>query len=242
MAVLLLAGCGRETSPAVTGGGQPGAGAGTTVDCGGSVYDVEDLADAPAASSLPEGPAGAVNDLGEPAFDPALSWSVVRQGDDRADLVRELDEPVDQGGGDIRTHESVTLERITGASNVADGTWLRMSAGSCAQRLLRDDGLVPANITLASDSVLAERTLELLVRERECASGQNAEGRIEAEVEETAEQVLLRVAVRPLPGGQSCPSSPATSFTVELTEPLGDREVVDASVVPARPVAVTASE
>lgn len=241
LAVVLLAGCGQGAT-ALSGGVEPGEGEGTTVDCGGSVYDAGALNDAAPASSLPDGPAGAVDDLGEPAFDPALDWSVVNQDDSRVDLVRELEDPVDNGGGDVRTHESISLERISGASNVADGTWLLTSAGPCAQRLPAGPGLEAADVTLATEPVPQARALELLVRERECASGQDADGRIEVDVEETAEEVLLRIGVRPPGGGQDCPTNPATPFTVELTEPLGEREVVDASVVPARPVAVAVSD
>jgi hypothetical protein len=51
--------------------------------------------------------------------------------------------------------------------------------------------------------------------------------------------VQLHVGVRP-PEADSvtCPSNPATPFSVELSQPLGDRAIVDASVVPPRPVTV----
>jgi len=241
LVVLLLAGCGQGTGSVLAGGGSA-QDDGTTVDCGGSVYEADSLDDAPPASSLPDGPAGAVNDLGEPAFDPELGWSVVHQDGDRVDLLRELDAPFDNGGGDIRTHESISLERITGSSNVPDGTWFLTSAGPCAQRVLGSSGLEAADVTLATEPVPAARTLELLVRERECASGQDAEGRIEVVLQETAEQVLLLVGVRPPGGGQTCQGNPATPFTVELAEPLGARELLDASVLPARPITVAASE
>jgi len=244
LGALLLTGCGQGASNfKPLGGGEPGGGDGSrTVECGGSVYDADELADAPPASSLTGGPAGAVDDLGDPAFDPTLDWSVVHQDDGRVDLVRELEEPFDNGGGDIRTHESSSLERITGSSNVPDGTWMLMSAGPCAPRLVDDTGLEVADVTLADTPAPEDSTLDLLIQERACASGQDADGRIEVDLAETATQVRLRVGVRPLPGGQNCPSNPGTPFTVELAEPLGDREVVDASVVPARPVTVAASD
>ena len=236
---LLLLGCGQGAGGSGAPGGSEGA---TMVDCGGSVYDADALADAPPASSLAEGPAGAVDDLGDPAFDPTLDWYVVHQDDDRADLVRELEEPVDNGGGDIRTHESRRLQRITGASNVPDGTWMLASAGPCAQRVVGGDGLGAADVTLARTPAPETSTLDLLVRERACASGKDADGRAVVDLEETAEQVRLRVGVRPLRGGQDCQGNPATPLTVELAEPLGDREVVDSSVVPARPVTVAAPD
>jgi hypothetical protein len=236
---LLVLGCGQGAGGS---GALDGGASSMTVDCGGSVYDADVLTDAPPASSLAEGPAGAVDDAGRPAFDSALEWYVVHQDDDRVDLVRPLEEPVDNGGGDIRTHESRRLERITGASNVPDGTWMLTSAGPCAQRVVGGDGLGAADVTLARTPAPETSTLDLLIRERACASGKDADGRAVVDLEETAEQVRLRVGVRPLRGGQDCQGNPATPLTVELAEPLGDREVVDSSVVPARPVTVAAPD
>lgn len=245
LVALLLTGCGQGGSTSTlgsAGNGRAQSESPETVECGGSVYDAAALSDAPPVSSLPEGPARAVDDAGAPAFDPQEDWNVVHQDASRVDLVRELAEPLDHGGGDVRTHESRTLERITGASNVPDGTWLLMSAGPCVQRLVGDDGLGPADVTLAGTPPQDETALDLLVRERDCASGRNAEGRVDVELEETAEQVLLRVRVERLAGDQSCPGNPATPVTVELADPLADREVVDASTVPARPVPVDRPE
>ncbi len=47
------------------------------------------------------------------------------------------------------------------------------------------------------------------------------------EVVVTGRQVLIAFAARPLPGDQSCPSNPEQSVTVELPQPLGDREIMD---------------
>ena len=228
-AAVLLTGCGSTSNE---------------VNCGRSVYDPVELADASPASSLPDGPAGAVDDAGAPAFDSSQDWKVVHQSDDRVDLVRELDEPFDNGGGDIRTHASRTLERVTGASNVPDGTWMLMSSGPCAQRLVTDEDLVDTDLTLADTPSPGDTSVDLLVTERACASGHSAEGRIElVELTETTEQVRLRIGVRPRDGdGQTCQGNPPTPFTIELDEPLGDREIVDASVVPPRPVTVDVNQ
>jgi hypothetical protein len=234
-ASLLLAGCGGGgdgQGPAADGAGTATA----TVACGGSTYDPAALDDVQPISSLPDGPAGAVDDAGAPAFDPAQDWRVVRQTEDRVDLVRELEEPLDHGDGDVRTHEARTLERITGTTNVPDGTWLLTSAGPCTQRVT-DDDLGAADLTLARTPSSEETTIALLVHERACASGQSAEGRVELlGLVETDEQVRLRVGVRPLDGAQDCQGNPPTPFTVELEEPLGERAVVDTAVVPPRPV------
>lgn len=214
-----------------------------TVNCGGSVYDPSALADAPPASSLPDGPAGAVDDVGAQAFDPSQDWKVVHHSDDRVDLVRELDEPFDTGEGDVRTHESRTLERITAGINVPDGTWLLTSAAPCTQRLTTDDDLGEADLTLADTPAPGDTSVDVLVHERACASGRSAEGRIQlVELNETAEQVQLRIGVRPPDGDHTCQGSPPTPFTVELNGPLGDREIIDASVVPPRPVTVNGDQ
>lgn len=238
---LLLSGCGGTPEVPEVAGVDNGTSArtdeGKMVNCGGSTYDPTVLADAPAASSLPAGPAGATDDAGSRAFDPSEDWRVVHQSEDRVDLVRKLDEPFDNGGGDIRSHESRTLERITGATNVPDGTWLLTSAGPCTQRLATTGNLGEADLTLPRPPEPDSSTLDLFVHERACASGQNAEGRIElVSIEETTDQVRLHIGVSPRGGGQDCQGNPPTPFTVELSEPLGDRQVVDASVVPARPV------
>lgn len=177
------------------------------MNCGGSVYEPNALADAPPASSLPQGPASAVDDAGAPAFDASQDWKVVHQSDDRVELLRELDEPVNKGGDDVRTHESRTLERITDTDNVADGTWLLTQAGRCTPRLATNDDLGDADLALADPPSPGDTSVDLLVREQACASGQRAEGRIElVEVTETADQVQLHIGVRAAEGDQTCQS------------------------------------
>ncbi len=240
---LVLASCGSGGRETVGTGGDPEDGSSAEValevECGSSVFDVNDFADAPPAVSLPDGPAGATDDAGAPAFDPSQAWKVVHQSGQRVDLLRELEEPLDTGGGDVRTHEARALEQITGANNVPDGTWLLTSAGACVPRLITDNDLGYADLTLAEKPSPDATAIELLVRERACASGAPATGRIEMmELRETPEQVSIRIGVRPRDGDQTCPSNPQTPFVVEFSEPLAERTVVDASVVPPRVVLV----
>lgn len=82
-----------------------------------------------------------------------------------------------------------------------------------------------------------DTTLRLQVQERGCASGEPATGRVRHTVEELAEQVVVRVDVTPRPGDSLCPANPVTPYTVPLTEPLGDRTVVNGNhggTTPAR--------
>lgn len=111
------------------------------------------------------------------------------------------------------------------------------------QRLATGDYLGEADLTLADTPSPDDASIDLLVTERACASGKGAEGRIElVELNETVEQIHLRIGVRRLRGGQECPGNPPTPFTVELSEPLGDREIVDASVIPPQSVTVNGGQ
>jgi hypothetical protein len=242
--VVALAACGDDGATEVATDRQPSdggtsvAGDAQQVECGGVSFDGTELSDAPSVSSLAQGPAGAVDDMGRPAFDPSQDWKVVSVSDRHVALVRALERPLDAGGGDLRTHEARGLSLITGASNVPDG-WMLTSAGECTPRLVTDGGLEAADLTLADPPMPADTSIDLLVQERDCASGEPADGRIEViELVETADQVRLRVGVRPRGGDQTCPSNPPTPFTVELIAPLGDRAIVDSSIVPPRPVPV----
>ena len=84
---------------------------------------------------------------------------------------------------------------------------------------------------LASEPRPEDTTLDLLVQERECASGQSAEGRIAPpDVEYQEEAVIVTVRVRPLSGGADCPDNPGTPYVLNLEEPLGERALLDGSL------------
>jgi hypothetical protein len=154
-------------------------------------------------------------------------------------VLRELAAPEDLGDGDVRTHEIRVVEPATGVPGFDDGAWMLMEAGPCVPRLVVAGDLGEADLTLATEPRPDATVLELLVLERACASGRTAEGRVElVELEETADEIRLRVGVRPQPGEQECPGHPPTPFTVELAEPLGDRRILDAAVVPPRELRV----
>jgi hypothetical protein len=59
--------------------------------------------------------------------------------------------------------------------------------------------------------------IDVLVNERACASGQDAEGRIASpQVEYGDDVVVVTIRVIPKPGPQTCPSNPDTPFTLTL--------------------------
>ena len=157
-----------------------------------------DLAAAPPVSSLPEGPTDAVDDLGEPVVPTDDAWRVVNRSDDRVAIIRERSDPIVHGAGDVRTHRSRVLERIAGATNIEDGTWMLTSSGTCTPHLEAGDGLGSADLGLAADRD------------------------------------------QPPDGDQPCESHPPVPVTIEPSGPVGDRQSVDAAIVPPRPLRVDA--
>ena len=91
-----------------------------------------------------------------------------------------------------------------------------------------DAAPVPAEWEVERDATLDRGTtrVPLRVRERSCASGRSADGRIEAEVRYGEDAVEVSIGVRPLGGDQDCQGNRVTPFDLELSEPLGDRELL----------------
>jgi hypothetical protein len=74
-----------------------------------------------------------------------------------------------------------------------------------------------------------------LIMEQRCASGRSPEGRIaEPEVFYAADAVLVSVWLRRQVGGQDCQGNPPFPIEINLSEPLGDRKLLDGSEVPPR--------
>ena len=88
----------------------------------------------------------------------------------------------------------------------------------------------PATWALPEGFTIGAETTEFLalVTEQACASGQSSEGRIvEQQIDYAADSVVVTFRVRPLPGDQECPGTPATMVEVQLDEPLGHRTLLD---------------
>lgn len=96
----------------------------------------------------------------------------------------------------------------------------------------------PARWFLPPDAQIGSETTAFaaLVVEVNCASGQSSQDRIVGpEIIYDADQVVVTFAVRPLPGDvQNCQGNPATVVEVALTQPLGDRRLVDGGADPPR--------
>jgi hypothetical protein len=106
-----------------------------------------------------------------------------------------------------------------------------------------NEGLSPATWILdpeASVPTADATTFTVLVTETACASGQPMGGRLLPPSITYGEDAVLVVFSALPPGGdlQTCPSNPSMRAVVTLREPLGDRRLLDAGLVPpAEPVA-----
>jgi hypothetical protein len=183
--------------------------------------------------------AEAVWDDGGPlGLPPEENWFVATVTDEQVSIMRDLVVvPDPASGGTAPDHAVLTVEWVDEATNLEPGWYVRQSSW-CALSVDLGDLTVP-DLEFRSSPSPESRELSLLVTESSCNSGHDAEGRIEVvSVEETADRVSLILGVRPPRGAQNCPSNPATPFTVTLTEPLGNREVVDGGLAEPRPLLV----
>lgn len=90
---------------------------------------------------------------------------------------------------------------------------------------------------------LAPETTEIkgFVMETACASGQSPGGRVsEPVIEYTPEAVTVTFTIAPPQGdAHNCPSNPEFPIEVTLTEPLGERTLLDGGSTPPRDATTT---
>lgn len=94
------------------------------------------------------------------------------------------------------------------------------------------DGLNTVSWHLDPDAPAIEpssTSLEVVLNERECVGGQEIGDRLLGpQIVMTESQVFIAFAAEPPPGDAfDCPGNPDMPFTVELPEPIGDRELVE---------------
>ncbi len=76
----------------------------------------------------------------------------------------------------------------------------------------------------------ADTEIHVLATERGCASGREMGDALRGpQVLETETEVIIVFAVEPVVGGANCQGNPSTPVTVELSQPIGDRQLVDAA-------------
>jgi hypothetical protein len=168
---------------------------------------------------------------------PAAGWYVVDETAKGITVLREVEASAEPYvGGDLTDHEVFGVALVD-APNAPLG-WYVSTHDFCALRLDLDPLTVPA-VALESEPDPASTELHLLVNERECNSGEDAEGRIEVvRLEESDDRVSIILGVRPRDVPANCPSNPSTPFTITLSAPLGSRELVDAGLADPRRITV----
>jgi len=166
---------------------------------------------------------------------PIADWTVADETEETVTLWRELGR--DESGGHLHyDHAFVTFERTWAAAG-----WSLAGGGSCS--LLLDVGeLHNAAVTLDPAHLPDPRdtSIHLLVTESGCASGRDAEGRIEIlEVNDFRTVVEFVIAVRPITDAVAfCPGHPATPVEVKLAYPLSNRILMDGARIPATEIAL----
>lgn len=133
-------------------------------------------------------------------------------------------------GGDRASHRrgpsdgSVTAVRTTVRSNL-------VGAGLATIAVLLvgcSAGGDPATWELRSDDLTVDsQVLEIAVSRVACSGGETGEV-LEPQVTYDEDRIIVQVDVAPLGAGDyTCPGNDAVPVSVQLAEPLGDRELVD---------------
>lgn len=170
-------------------------------------------------------------DSEEGLYWPQGNWQILHETDDTVLLVYQGGD-----GSDSSADESSlafqTVERVDGEWRWAGSS----SGGSCPLRTSLPEGLnaVEWRIDPAADPLTPDSTrVELLVTERECASGQAmGERLLGPEIVTTEKAVLIAFAAEPPPGDfQDCQGNPEQSVVVDMAGPLGNRVISDGLAV-----------
>jgi hypothetical protein len=101
-------------------------------------------------------------------------------------------------------------------------------AAAVATRLWRDAEPATWQVDPSFVPQADSTQIPILVFERACSSGTPTTGRMQVDIAYTPTAVTIGIDVTPLGGDQDCVLVP-TSYVVELDEPLGGRQLVDAN-------------
>ncbi len=252
LVVASLAGCaaagsspdGPGPSPSPSPASAPGGESDEILLCQGTPVSVQALQDARPATDLAPDVVAVLEGPLMPIEAPLSDWVIETEAAEYVVIMRRIEPPLDLGGGDVVDYDLVAIS--AGAEHAIPLTppWGLDRASSCALRIDLG-GLVEASVALDPDALpeAGDDRISLLVTESACNSGDPATGRVElVELVETETTVEIVIGVRPnvpddgSPSVHTCQGNPATPFTVELEEPLGDRMILDAAVVPPREI------
>jgi len=215
--------------------GQPSAtptvadAAATTWLCWDEPVDPDRTVEEYGIASLSDTRLEALDGIEVPSIDRDGGWVVQRDDDDLVVLSRPLEEPR-RWADEVRTHETLQVFR-TGA-----GDWHLGGLGDCALRAELPGGAVAASVFLDPERLPEpeDTTVHLLVMEHGCSGRDDATGRLSTlQLTETVERVEVVIAVTERPGIATCPTHPATPYSIDLENAIADRPIVDVAVRPA---------
>jgi hypothetical protein len=134
--------------------------------------------------------------------------------------------------------QQISLEPSAGTPP-ASPTWREDTIGRCQPQVVVPAGVSRAQLWLdpARSPSPGDRTVRLLIVEMACASGQSPAGRIvEPQLVYRPSGVFVSLTIQNRPGAQDCQGNPEYQYTLQLSEPLGSRQLFDANLVPPVPV------
>ena len=114
-----------------------------------------------------------------------------------------------------------------------------LSTTRCENRVVLPPGLahVAVHLNPAAMPAPADTSIWLLVTEAGCTSGRKMGDALRGpQVVETDDAVVVAFAVVPYVGMANCPDNPDAHVTVELSRPLGARDLLHGVLVPPEPI------
>ena len=190
------------------------------------------LADPPSINEFDHPAVGALREelrTPSPEALPSGDWSVLSVDDNRA-IFAIFDGNIVVGHATFRPAGDRWTLRGWGQGN-----------RTCEARVALPPGLGHVEIGLDTNSLPApaHTSIAVLVTEIDCSGGREmGDALVGPQVIETDDAVLVAFAVIPVSGGATCPGNPTTRITIQLSEPLGNRALLDGVQVPPPPITV----
>lgn len=134
--------------------------------------------------------------------------------------------------GRLTSMSTMTFER----KRRGEWEWVGSGGGECFPRRLVEPNLASTRWHLDPTRLPidpAATSIWVSMDELACNSGRNADGRASMPiVRYEPHQIVMLGKIKPNRGTHTCPSNPPTFVEVRLTEPIGDRALVDGGSVP----------
>jgi len=151
----------------------------------------------------------------------AVDWIGVVRKRSRVDFLREGDYP--------HAYFWITMMR-------KQGRWRDESGGDCKLWATSEGESSSSDWWLAASPQPEDEHLAVRASERDCTGGRKLGSKdFHPRVHYEPERISIVVYAKPLKdGAYECPGNPSTPFTIALSEPVGDRDIIDVGVYPPR--------